>query len=159
MKLKLTLVTLVSLIYFSMPLQADNHAPWGSAKVMDIDYAPQKVVYDVSVSSKSELDYVLDRVSYLNNIYHANPFETSIVLVMHGDGIPFMAIENYIKHKALVDRAQSLTVGGTIHIRMCKLAAESHGYQPEQIHGFVEMVPMADAEIVRLQHEGYAYMQ
>jgi len=27
------------------------------------------------------------------------------------------------------------------------------------IHGLVTLVPMADAEIVRLQQEGYAYMR
>lgn len=32
-------------------------------------------------------------------------------------------------------------------------------YRPSDVHGFVQMVPMADAEIVRLQKEGYAYMR
>ncbi len=40
------------------------------------------------------------------------------------------------------------------------IAAEGQGYQPQDIHGFVEMVPMGDAEIIRLQYvEGHAYMQ
>ena len=57
-------------------------------------------------------------------------------------------------------RAQSLTLAGPIVFRMCAVAARMHGYQPEDIHGFVELVPMADAEIVRLQtEEGYAYMK
>ncbi|MBD3669748.1 MAG: DsrE family protein [Gammaproteobacteria bacterium] len=136
-----------------------GEAPWGTAKVHEMEYSPSKVVYDVSVNSKDELSGVLDRASYLNNIYHANPFETSIVLVMHGNGIPLMATENYDKNKELVTRAQSLTVGGTISIRMCEVAAKGHGFEPKDIHGFVEVVPMADAEIVRLQNEGYAYMQ
>jgi intracellular sulfur oxidation DsrE/DsrF family protein len=43
---------------------------------------------------------------------------------------------------------------------MCKVAAQGHGFKPEDIHGFVTMVPMADAELVRLQQEeGYAYMR
>ncbi len=43
---------------------------------------------------------------------------------------------------------------------MCKIAAEGQGFEPKDIHGFVEMVPMGDAEIIRLQYEdGYAYMQ
>jgi hypothetical protein len=43
---------------------------------------------------------------------------------------------------------------------MCKVAAKGHGFVPEDINGFVKMVPMADAEIVRLQQEeGYAYMR
>jgi intracellular sulfur oxidation DsrE/DsrF family protein len=43
---------------------------------------------------------------------------------------------------------------------MCKVAARGHGFEPEDIHGFVELVPMADAEIIRLQQEeGHVYMR
>jgi intracellular sulfur oxidation DsrE/DsrF family protein len=43
---------------------------------------------------------------------------------------------------------------------MCRVAAAGHGLEPDEIHGFVKVVPMADAEIVRLQQEeGYVYMQ
>jgi len=48
---------------------------------------------------------------------------------------------------------------GVIEFRTCRLAAESHGFEPVTIHGLVTLVPMADAEIVRLQQEGYAYMR
>ena len=103
---------------------------------------------------------VLDRVSYLNKLYQANPFDSSIVLVLHGDEIPFFAIKNYGKYKALMARAQSLVDSGNIRFRMCKLAAQGHGFEPADIHGFVEMVPMADAEIIRLQQEeGHVYMR
>lgn len=181
---------------------AGESAPWGKAELVEIEYAPQKVVYDVSVYDdedkevnedkkeqeakadpqakknrevnkddkvqrvkdvqgvKSAFANVLDRVSYLNNIYQGNPFEAAIVVVLHGDEIPMFAIENYGKYKDLMVRAQSLTVGGTIEFRMCTVAARNHGLEPEDIHGFVKVVPMADAEIIRLQRdEGYAYMQ
>jgi len=39
-------------------------------------------------------------------------------------------------------------------------AAKMRGFAPEDFHDFAEVVPMADAEIVRLQQEeGYAYMR
>lgn len=140
-------------------LAADN-APWGKGKAQDTEYAPQRAVYDVAVADSAALSRVLDRVSYLNNIYQADPFATSIVLVLHGDEIPLFAIENYAQHKELMTRAQSLTVGGTIKFRMCQVAARGHGFAPGDIHAFVEIVPMADAEIVRLQREeDYAYMR
>jgi intracellular sulfur oxidation DsrE/DsrF family protein len=139
---------------------AAETAPWGTGKPRNVDYAPQRVVYDVAVSDHAALSRVLDRASYLNNLYQADPFAASIVLVLHGDEIPLFAIENYAKYQELMTRAQSLTVGGTIEIRMCQIAARGHGFDPEDIHGFVQIVPMADAEIVRLQQEeGYAYMQ
>jgi intracellular sulfur oxidation DsrE/DsrF family protein len=142
------------------PVAAADGAPWGRGSPRAVEYAPSKVVYDVAASDREAFEGVLDRASFLNNIYHADPFATSIVLVLHGDEIPFFAIENYGRYEELMTRARSLTVGGTIKIRMCRVAAQGHGYAPEDIHGFVEIVPMADAEIVRLQQEeGHAYMQ
>ncbi len=156
----LLLICLGVLLLPAARAEENGQAPWGGAKAQDKEYAPQKVVYDVAVPNRDALEGVLDRVSYLNKVYQANPFETSIVLVLHGGEIPFFAIRHYPEHEALMTRAQSLTVGGTIHIRMCEQAARAHGFKPEDIHGFVEIVPMADAEIVRLQQEeGYVYMR
>jgi hypothetical protein len=139
---------------------AGDYAPWGRASLEKIDYAPHKVVYNVAVSSVESMSHVLDVVSYLSNVYHADPFDASIVMVLHGDEIPFFAVKNSAKYHDLMQRAQSLTVGGIIEFRMCKVAAKGHGFVPEDINGFVKVVPMADAEIVRLQQEeGYAYMR
>lgn len=135
-------------------------APWGQGKSEPSDYAPHRVLYDVSARDIEDFTNVLDRVSYLNNLYGADPFEASIVLVLHGDEIPLFAIEHHDKHAELMKRAQSLTVAGPIEFRMCRVAAKAHGYDPQDIHGFVKLVPMADAEIVKLQQEeGYAYMR
>ena len=133
---------------------------WGGAVVTHIDYKPQKVVYDVNVKTLGAMMGILDRASFLSKITGANPFDSSIVLVLHGPEIEFFARKNYSKYKELMHRAQSLVEGETLEIRMCKLAAEGHGFKPSQIHGFVKMVPMGDAEIIRLQNEEHhAYMQ
>ena len=144
---------------FSLPAMAASNAPWGGSKELPIEYAKQKVVYDTAVDSVAKLTSVLDRASYLSQINGADPFDNKIMIVLHGGEIDYFAIKNYPKYKALMERAQSLTVGGIIEFRMCKIAAEGHGYKPEEIHGFVHMVPMGDAEIVRLQHEGFGYMR
>lgn len=150
----------IVLLLSSGSVVAAEQAPWGRAEVQAHDYQPQKVVYDVAVSSRKQFEQVLDRASYLSKVYNADPFAASIVLVLHGDEIPFFGIKNYLKYKDLMHRARSLTVGNVIEIRMCRIAARGHGYDPEDIHGFVQMVPMADAEIIRLQREeDYAYMQ
>jgi len=152
-------VCVVALLWM-ITAQAGQDAPWGRASLQPIDYAPQKVVYDVAAADVESFSRVLDRVSYLHNIYHADPFEESIVLVLHGDEIPFFAVDNFDRYRELMRRAQSLTVGGMVQIRMCRVAAAGYGLEPDDIHGIVKVVPMADAEIVRLQQEeGYAYMR
>lgn len=155
----------LSVFFISMVLccasgVAFAQAPWGQAKYEPRDYKPQKVVYDAAVNSEKKLISVLDRASYLSKLTGADPFDSSIVIVLHGPEINYFAIENYAKYKDLVTRAQSLTVGGTVTFRMCKLAAEGLGFAPKDIHGFIEIVPMGDAEIIRLQYEeGHAYMR
>ena len=158
------LISLVMFLMFFMSpaIHADdsNNAPWGSSKVTATEYKPQKVVYDVHVKTVAAVESVLDRASHLSTITGADPFEQSIVLVLHGRELSFFAIENYGKYKDLMTRAQSLVEGEVISMKMCKIAAQSQGYAPEDIHGFIEMVPMGDAEIIRLQYEeGHAYMQ
>lgn len=138
----------------------ETPAPWGRATAADIDYRPQKVVYDVALNDERAFSSVLDRVSYLNNLYQADPFEASIVLVLHGNEIPLFSVKNLPRYRELMQRAQSLTQAGPVEFRMCRVAARGHGLEPGDIHGFVKVVPMADAEIVRLQQEqGYAYMR
>ncbi len=143
---------------FSSGLAAE--APWGSGNILDTSYKPQKVVYDVAVNSVRQVTSVLDRASYLSKITGADPFDSSIVLVLHGSEINYFAIKNYAENKDLMQRVESLVSSEVIKVRMCRLAAEGLGYEPKDIHGFVEMVPMGDAEIIRLQNEeDHAYMR
>jgi len=151
-------------LIFSTQLFADNvshnTSPWGGANLTHTAYKPQKVVYDVHVKTIAKVESVLDRASHLSIITGADPFDQSIVLVLHGPELNFFAIKNYSKYKELMHRAQSLVESEALKIKMCKIAAEGQGYYSKDIHGFVEMVPMGDAEIVRLQYEeNHAYMQ
>ena len=139
--------------------RAENDAPWGRAQVTQKTYSQQKVVYDVAVKTVEQLENVLDRASFLSILNDADPFDSKIVIVLHGDEIGFFAMRNYAKYRELMARAQSLTVGGIIDIRMCRVAARRRGFEAQDIHGFVNIVPMADAEIIDLQKQGFAYMQ
>ena len=154
------LVMMTTLLAMQGTALAADNAPWGTGNVVDIQYKPQRVVYDVASGNLRHFELVLDRASYLSKVYQADPFSASIVIVMHGDEIPYFATKNYDKYKALMQRAQSLTYDEVIEFRMCKIAAKAHGFDPKDIHGFVKLVPMADAEIIRLQkEEGHAYMR
>jgi len=138
--------------------QANEVAPWGAAESSEAKYHPQKVLYDLTTRDKKSLENILDRVGLLFRIYDSDPMDSSIVIIIHGDAIPFFAIDNSANLE-LMKRAHSFTEGTPIEFRMCQAAAKVMGYKPKDIHGFVKMVPMADAEIVKLQKEGYAYMQ
>ena len=158
--LKVLLWQLLLLCTFNTAALAETSSPWNSASMTATEYKPQKVVYDVHVKTAKEVESILDRASYLSTITGADPFEQSIVLVLHGPELSFFAIENYKKYKNLMHRAQSLVESEVLSIKMCKIAAQSQGYLAKDIHGFIEIIPMGDAEIIRLQYEeGHAYMQ
>jgi hypothetical protein len=143
----------------NLALAAEANAPWGHAKAVEQAYAKEKVVYDVAVDSEAAVRSVISRAVLLANLNGNDPFDTKVVIVLHGNEIPFFAIKNDAKYRDLMQRAQGATQTGVIEFRMCRIAAKGHGFEPADIHGFVTMVPMADAEIVRLQQAGYAYMR
>ena len=157
--MRVTQLFLLALSIFTLTVQAATNAPWGTAPVVEKEYRKQKVVYDVAVSSVAALTSVLDRASHVSLLNGADPFDNKIVIVLHGKEIPFFAIKNYAQYKDLMIRAQSLSVGGIIEFRMCRLAVQGQGFKPQDIHGFVTLVPMADTEIIELQTQGHAYMR
>ncbi len=154
-----TTLLFILLLAPALAFPAGTEAPWGHAKVVEQKYAKQKVVYDVAVESEAAVRSVISRAQLLADLNGSDPFDSKVVIVLHGDEIPFFAIKHLAKHRELMQRAQSATQAGIIEFRMCRIAAKGHGFEPEDIQGFVTMVPMADAEIVRLQQEGYAYMR
>jgi hypothetical protein len=149
---------IVPQLVFTVTAQANEVSPWGVAEKSDFKYKPQKVLYDLTTGNEKDLINILDRVSLLYKLYDSDLFDSSIVIIIHGDAIPFFSIA-HSANLELMKRAHALTVDAPIEFRMCQAAAKAMGYKPRDIHGFVKMVPMADAEIVKLQQEGYAYMQ
>ena len=135
-----------------------NEAPWGKAEAVHIEYSQQKVVYDLFGKDR-KIARILDRASLISILNGADPFDSSVMIVIHGESIPYFATKNFADNRELMERAQSLSVGEVVKFRLCGAAARMRGYQAEDFHGFIEVVPMADAEIVRLQQQGYAYMQ
>ncbi len=160
MKWKIFLLPMLAWMFQAGPVHAADSSPWGGATEIEQTYRGQKVVFDTTSGTTAGLSSVLDRASLISVLNGADPLDNKIVIVLHGNAIPFFAIKNYGKHKKLMHRAQSLSVGDVVEYRMCRAAARLKGLQPKDIHGFVKMVPMADAEIVRLQQEeGFAYMR
>lgn len=135
-------------------------SPWGSAEESTITYKPQKVLYDLTSGDENKINNILDRASLLNKLYNNDPFDASIVIIIHGQAIPLFTKALFEKHRNTMQRVHNLALSSRIEYRMCQASAKIQGFKPSDIHGFVKMVPMADAEIVKLQNEeGYAYIR
>ncbi len=124
-----------------------------------VTYAPGKVVYDFSSPDPQMLNNILDRASALQNIYGGNSFDASIVIVIHEGAIPQFARGKPARDEATMRRVASLATGEVISFRVCAMSARMQGLGAEDFDKFVALVPMADAEIVRLQRDGYAYLR
>jgi len=121
-------------------------------------YKPGKVAYDVSSADASDINNILDRISLLQKIYGSDPFESSIVIIIHEGAIPLFSTSKNTKYREIIERAKSLTHAEVIQFRVCQASAKMQGLGKKDFHDFIQLVPMADAELVKLQHAGYAYL-
>lgn len=124
-----------------------------------VTYRPAKVVYDLIPGDAETLRNILDRVSILQNLYGADPFDASIIVMIHGPSVRQFVTDHPDRQAAAMARTRDLAQAGVIRFAMCKMSANFQGYADDQIEDFVTLVPMADAELVRLQAMGYAYLR
>lgn len=122
-----------------------------------VRYTPGRVVYDVTRPDPKALRVLLDRVGVLQDIYNSDPFEASIVVVLHDAAIPLFSSRNPA-NADLLRRAAGLAMTNVIQFRLCQMSARMQGYSKKDFPEFIALVPMADAELVQLQRTGYAYL-
>ncbi|MGL1834365.1 DsrE family protein [Rhodocyclaceae bacterium SMB388] len=127
-------------------------APYGTAKVDMHAYPEINQVFDVNYDNPRDLNILY---SFVTNTRKAVPGKT--VIVTHGPELRAFAKENYETYQAVIDRMHELAQSG-VEFRMCNNALRAAGYKPEDMHGFVTVVPAGFPEIVLLQSQGYAYV-
>ncbi|MEJ2454761.1 MAG: hypothetical protein P8103_11475 [Candidatus Thiodiazotropha sp.] len=125
----------------------------------EITYPPDKVVYDFSSPDPTALGSLLDRVGELQKLYANDPFEASIIIVVHETALTLFATEASRFQAELMQRAASLALGEIIQFRLCEMSARMQGLEADGFPDFTQLVSMADAEMVRLQQAGYAYLR
>lgn len=120
-------------------------------------YTPSRVVYDFTRADLKALQVLLDRVGVLQDIYNSDPFEASIIVVLHDAAIPLFLSRNPA-NAHMLRRAAGLTMTNVIQFRVCQMSARMQGFSKKDFPEFIAFVPMADAELVQLQRTGYAYL-
>ena len=128
------------------------------AQADSLQYKPSKVVYDVTSDNVHELENILDRASMLQNVYGNDPFESSIVLVIHEGAIKYFTRDK-TGQTNIERRAASLAAGDIIQFRVCRTSAKMQGIYQKDFNNFIQLVHMADAEIIKLQQQGFSYLR
>jgi intracellular sulfur oxidation DsrE/DsrF family protein len=136
--------------------------PYGTSKFSTYDDIAEikqlKVVWDFNFTDPQAVGVVFNYVSaLLTATSEFGPQEIDpikVVVVSHGPEIVVFARKNYEKYKDIVDRAASFAKQG-VKFELCRNAVSSVGFAPEDLHGFVTVVPPAPYALAYWQAKGY----
>lgn len=131
---------------------AEEMSPYGTASVEMREYPTIDAVFDANYEDPNKLNILY---SFVKNT--SVPLKGHMVVVTHGPELRAFAKENYLKYQGVVDKMAELSEAG-VEFRMCNNALRAAGYEPEDMHGFVTVVPAGFPEIAYLQHQGYEYI-
>ena len=144
-------------------LGGDAEPPYGRARAesyADIDSVKQlKAVYEFFFTDPGSVETVLNSVKALmiaTGEYGPNEFDPlKVVIVSHGPELVIWDRRNYAKYKDLVDRAASLVEQG-VRIEVCRNAAAALGLKPDDLYGFLHVIPSGPYALTYWQNKGYA---
>lgn len=140
-----------------------DDSPFGTAKFSaydDIDSIKQlKAVWDFNFVDPKTVGIVFNNVAALlkaTTEYGPKEIEPiKVVIVSHGPEIVVFDKKNYSKYKAIVDRAAGLAQQG-VKFEICRNAAAAQGIAPENLHGFITVVPAGPYALAYWQAKGYS---
>lgn len=145
-------IFLAALLMATSALAEDGFSPYGTAKVDMHEYPVINAVFDVNYEDPNDLNILY---AFVNNT--RVPLKGNMVVVTLGPELRAFAKENYEKYQGIVDRMAELADNG-VEFRMCNNAMRAAGFQAEDMHGFITVVPAGFPEIAYLQHQGYAFI-
>jgi len=163
MKISLYLSCAAALALVSLSARAGDDAPYGTShfeSYADIDTIKQlKTVWDFNFVDPKTVGGVFNNVNALRKAtadFGPNELDPlKIVIVSHGPEIVVWAKKNYGKYKEIVDRAANLAKQG-VRIEVCRNAAAAQGFKPEDLQGFVTVVPAGPYALAYWQAKGYS---
>lgn len=136
--------------------------PYGTAKFSayaDIDSIKQlKMVWDFNFVDPKAVGMVFNNVAaLLRATSEYGPKEIDplkVVIVSHGPEVVVWDKRNYAKYKEIVDRAAGLANQG-VRFEVCRNAAKAQGLEPEDLQGFITVVPAGPYALAYWQAKGY----
>lgn len=139
-------------LFSNFSATAEEFAPYGTANIDLHEYPVINTVYDVNYADPQDLNILYGFVKNTQT-----PLKGKAVVVSHGPELRLFAKENYEKYQGIVDKLAELADSG-VEFRMCNNALRAAGFEPEDMHGFVTVVPAGFAEIALLESQGYQYI-
>lgn len=137
-------------------------APYGSSEFYIWpalkDAEELKVAFDFNFNDPAGVERALYPVSFmLKTIQEYGPvsFDMNVVVVSHGSEAVVWAKQNYAQYKDVIDRAARLSELG-VQFEVCAVAVAALGFKPEDLHGFVRVVPLGTYALAYHASQGFA---
>ena len=135
--------------------QAEEKAQW-----VQTPYTEQKVVFDFYFDDPNKINAALYWIRSLLNPLMETPYDMApefldLKVIVHGTETVTLARHNYERYQDAVERMRYYAQLG-VEFKVCGIAATDFGYQLEDFHEFVQMVPSAITELAHWQLQGYA---
>jgi len=118
----------------------------------------KRYLYDISEHSIEELKLLLQRAEEITQVETDSLEDLKIVMILHGPDIGWFTIDNYDDNKELVDLAKRLDTFDIIDLKVCETTMENMEIDRNQLPPFIESVPYAPDEFIRLSDEGYTHL-
>jgi intracellular sulfur oxidation DsrE/DsrF family protein len=119
--------------------------------------APHRL-FHITLHTPAEIEGMLTRAEQLSKTRRPDATHPAIALVLHGPEIEFFARRNYSKYRRLVDLAAKLDAAGVVEVKMCQTEMRARELPPNEVPGFIELVPYGPDEEQRLLRKGYVYL-
>jgi len=118
------------------------------------DFEPESpgYVFGVTVNTVEQLDVILDRADSLRELFDPDQ-HGRIAIVLHGNELQLFQKENYAANMSIVNKARQLDQENIIDIKACQTMMRVLEIEQNELPDFIEQVPLAPAEIRRLQVE------
>lgn len=142
----------IALLATTFAVTAADFEPYGTAKV-DMHSMPKTdVVFDVNYEKPEQLSLLYGFIKNTKPVTGGK-----VVVVTHGPELRAFAKENYEKYQAIVDKMAELAKDG-VEFKMCNNAMKAAGFEAQDMHGFITVVPAGFPELAYWQGQGYKYI-
>ena len=133
--------------------------PGDPSKFDGTPYKPQKALYDFNFAKpmhgKVAFGYIRAHLKAIRE--YGDPKNSHIVLVAHGNELHAFSRLNRAAYPDMYAALKELKDAG-VAIHVCRNAARSRGYKPDEFYDVITVVPAAVIDIAKWQNDGYSYM-
>jgi intracellular sulfur oxidation DsrE/DsrF family protein len=111
-----------------------------------------RAVFHTNRAGKAQHDLLLNNIE--NVLDEFGDQHITVAVVAHGDGIDLLLKQS----KLPSERLAKLNERG-VQLLACHITMKRQGITPEDLHDFVQIIPSGNAELIRKQYEGWAYIR